>query len=109
MGAIRGTTPDYILTLEGYDLSGKTAYVTLQQGTNTVTLSGDRLTVAADQSGSTVAFALTQEDTLMFSPGAVSVQLKAIDAQGNVDATGIGQIQIDRALLGRVISYVADD
>lgn len=109
MGAIRGTTPDYILTLEGYDLTGKTTYVTLAQGRDTVTLTGDRLTVAVDQSGSTVAFALTQEDTLAFSPGTVAVQLKAISESGNVDATGIGQIQIDRALLGRVISYAADD
>lgn len=109
MGAVRGTTPDYILTLEGYDITGKTVYVTLSQGRNAVTLTGDRLSAAVDQSGSTVAFSLTQEDTLAFVQGTVDVQLKAIDAAGDVDATGIGQIEIDRALLGRVIDYVPNN
>lgn len=109
MGAVRGTTPDYILQIEDYDLTGKTVYVTLAQMRDTVTLTGDRLSIATDGSGSTVAFSLTQEDTLAFSPGTVAVQLKAISEDGNVDATEIAQIVIDKALLGRVISYVSND
>ena len=109
MGAVRGTTPDYILTLEDYDITGKTVYVTLAQDNIKTTLTGDRLSAAADESGSTVAFSLTQEETLAFAPGSVSVQLKAIDAQGVVEATGICQFKIDRALLGTVISYVENN
>lgn len=108
MGAVRGTTPDYILTLNGYDLSGKTVYVTLAQGERKNTLTGDRLTIATDESGSTVAFSLSQCETLRFKRGIVEVQLKCIDEQGHVDASGTGQLTIDRALLEKVITY-ADD
>lgn len=108
MGAVRGTTPDYVLTLEGYDLTGKTAFVTIAQGGLKTTLTGDRLTIVADEGGSTVAFSLTQAETLRFKVGDADVQLKCIDDQGNVDASGIGQLTIDRALLEREISY-ADD
>lgn len=108
MGAVRGTTPVYTLTLEGYDLTGKTVYVTIAQGGLKMTLTGDRLTVVAEESGSTIAFELTQAETLRFKAGDAEVQLKCIDEQGNVDASGIGQLTIDRALLEREITY-ADD
>lgn len=108
MGAVRGTTPEYTLTLEGYDLTGKTVYVTLAQGGVKTTLTGDRLTIVADESGSTIAFSLTQAETLRYKVGEVEVQVKCIDDQGEVDASGIGQLTIDRALLEREISY-ADD
>ena len=85
MGAVRGTTPDYILTL-----------------------TGDRLTIATDDSGSTVAFSLSQADTLSFIQGTVEVQLKCINAQGKVDGSGTGQLTIDRALLEKVITYAND-
>lgn len=108
MGTVRGTTPDYVLTLNGYDLSGKTVYVTLAQGGHKNTLTGDRLGIAVDESGSTVAFSLTQAETLRFKQGTVEVQLKCIDNQNNVDGSGIGKLTIDRALLEKEISY-ADD
>lgn len=108
MGAVRGTTPDYVLALNGYDLTGKTVYVTLAQGGLKTTLTGDRLTIVAGEDGSTVAFELSQAETLRFKQGTVEVQLKCIDEQGNVDGSGIGQLTIDRALLEKVITY-ADD
>ena len=108
MGAVRGTTPDYVLTLEGYDLTGKTVYVTLAQGGIKTTLTGDRLTIVAEESGSTIAFELTQAETLRFKAGDAEVQLKCINSEGHVDASGTGQLTIDRALLEREISY-ADD
>ena len=108
MGAVRGTTPDYVLALEGYDLTGKTVYVTLAQGGVKTTLTGDRLTIATDEEGSTVAFELTQAETLRFKAGDAEVQLKCIDEQGNVDASGIGQLTIDRALLEKEITYAND-
>lgn len=108
MGAVRGTTPDYVLALNGYDLTGKTVFVTLAQGGIKNTLTGDRLTIVAGEDGSTVAFSLSQAETLRFKRGTAEVQLKCIDEQGNVDASGIGQLTIDRALLEREIAY-ADD
>lgn len=108
MGAVRGTTPDYVLALNGYDLTGKTVYVTLAQGGIKTTLTGNRLTIVAGEDGSTVAFSLSQAETLRFKRGDVEVQLKCIDEQGSVDASGIGQLTINRALLEKEIAY-ADD
>ena len=108
MGAVRGTTPDYVLVLNGYDLTGKTVFVTLAQGGLKTTLTGDRLTIVAGESGSTIAFELTQAETLRYKVGDVEVQLKCIDERGHVDASGTGRLTIDRALLEREISY-ADD
>lgn len=108
MGAVRGTTPDYALILNGYDLTGKKVYVTLAQNGIKKTLTGDRLTIVTDKNGSTVAFSLTQTETLEYTVGNVEVQIKCISADGNVDGSGIGKITIDRALLERKINY-ADD
>ena len=110
MGAVRGTTPDYVLALNGYDLTGKTVFVTIAQGGIKTTLTGDRLTIATDESGSAVAFELTQAETLRFKAGDVEVQLKCINSAGKADGSGIGQLTIDRALLEREIAYAdADD
>lgn len=108
MGAVRGTTPDYVLVLNGYDLTGKTVYVTLAQGGIKTTLLRDRLTIVAGEDGSTIAFELTQAETLRFKTGEVEVQLKCINSAGKADGSGIGQLTIDRALLEKVITY-ADD
>lgn len=105
---IRGTTPDYVLTLPGIDLTGMTVYVTIEQKGREITLTGDALTVASDGEDSTIAFMLTQAQTLTFAEGQALVQAKFIDATGNVGATKIGRLTIDRALLERVIEY-ADD
>ena len=107
-GTVRGTTPDYTLTLNGYDLTGKTVFVTIVQGELNVTLTGDRLTIVTDETGSTVVFKLSQAETLGFMAGGAEVQLKCIDARGQVDASGIGQLTIDRALLEKVITYAGD-
>ena len=104
--AIRGTTPDYVLTLDGVDLTGKTVYVTIKQtGTNELTLTGERLTVATDEHGSAIAFSLTQQDTLNMSVGQADVQVKFIDANGHVESSDTATIRIGRALLERVIEY----
>lgn len=109
MGAIRGTTPVYVLILDGYDLTGTTVYVTLAQGEVKTTLPRERLSVAAEESGSVVAFELTQAETLGYKVGYVEVQVKCIDAEGNADGFAIGQFTISRALLEKEISYDAED
>lgn len=108
MGMIRGTTPDYVLTLPGIDLDGMTVYVTIEQKDREITLSGDELTVVSDGEDSTIAFMLTQEQTLALNEGQASVQVKFIDAAGVVGATKIGRLTIDKALLEKVIEYDGD-
>lgn len=106
---IRGTTPDYVLTLDGVDLSDKTVYVTIRQGHNKqLTKSGSELSVAVDESGSTIAFALTQEDTLGLIVGSASIQVRFIGADGVAWATKTAPLYVEKVLLERVIEY-ADD
>jgi len=99
VGIIRGTTPVCILILDGYDLTGKEVFVTLAQDGQKITLPRDRLTTEADESGSIVVFSMTQAETLGYKVGRVEVQVKCIDAEGNVDGSAIGFMTISRALL----------
>lgn len=101
---IRGTTPDYILTVNA-DLTGQTVYVTISQLRTRLTLTGDDLSIASDQSGSTIAIRLTQQQTLGLAVGRAEVQVKFIGSDGVVRATDIQSITVDRALLERVVEY----
>ena len=107
--AIRGTTPDYILEIEDVDLSGQTVYVTIAQGNRKITKTGDTLDIVVAEGGSTISFRLSQEETLGLNEGDASVQVKFIDATGTAEGTDIGTIKINKALLEKVIDYVADD
>lgn len=104
MAMIRGTTPDYILVVNA-DLSDKTVYVTIRQGGKKLTMTGDALMIATDETGSTIAIRLTQEQTLGFFAGAAEVQVKFIGADGTTRATNIWPITVSRALLERVVEY----
>lgn len=106
---IRGTTPDYVLTLDGVDLSDQTVYVTIKQCQKLLTKTGDELTIAVDETGSTIAFALTQEDTLGLSVGSASIQVRFIGADGVAWATKTATLYVEKALLEKVIAYVSDD
>lgn len=105
---IRGTTPDYVLTLDGVDLTGQTVYVTIGQGKTRLTKTGDELSVSVDETGSAIAFSLTQQDTLGLSAGSASVQVRFIDESGIAQATEKAAINVEDVLLERVIAY-ADD
>ena len=106
---IRGTTPDYVLTVKGADLTDKTVYVTIAQSVRKRTKTGGDLLVSSDGTDSTVAFSLSQEDSLFFAEGAAEVQVKFIDSTGKAEGTDIGAITVDRALYEKVIEYVPDD
>lgn len=101
---IRGTTPDFILTVDA-DLTGQTVYVTISQLRTRLTLTGDDLSIATDSGGSTIAIRLTQQQTLGLAVGKAEVQCKFIDSDGIVRATDIQPITVDRALLERVVGY----
>lgn len=101
---IRGTTPDYILEVNA-DLSDKTVYVTIRQASKKLTLTGDDLLIATDETGSTIAIRLTQEQTLGFVVGDAEVQVKFIGSDGYTQATDVQTITVRRALLERVVEY----
>lgn len=107
---IRGTTPDYLLTIPDYDLTGTTNYVTISQpghmtGTYQLTLTGSRLEVDFEEGSSTIAFRMTQEETLKFRSGSADVQVRFIDAEGEALATEYGKITVGPVLLEKVIAY----
>lgn len=88
--AIRGTTPIYTLTVEGYDLTDTTIVVSVENGRKRIELAGTRLNVThtsasgTDPEYSTIVFVLTQRETLSLSPGSANVEAKWIDLGGNV-------------------------
>lgn len=102
---IRGTTPDYVLTIPDVDLSDKTVLVTISQGHQQLNKSNADLIIEHDEHGSTIGFSLSQQETLAFRVGDADVQVKFIDATGYADGTDIKQIKVKRALYEKVIHY----
>ena len=102
---IRGTTPDYILSIDGHDLSNKTVFVTIRQGQIKITKSNQELSISTDSEGSTIAFVLSQKDTLALQEGNAEVQVRFIDSDGVALATEIAPVQVKRVLYERVIAH----
>jgi len=74
---VRGTTPTLKLKLKGIETSRlNSIYITLKQGNKEVTKMNVDGIIA--ESESILSVPLTQEDTLTFSQGYVSVQLRAM-------------------------------
>lgn len=104
----RGTTPDFILTVPGVDLTDKTVYVTFEQDYREITKTGDDLTVAYADDASTIEVSLTQQETLGWKKGRADIQVRFIDSDGHAESTETKQVRIDDVLLERVIEYAAD-
>lgn len=106
---MQGTTPPYILTVTGWDLTDKTVFVTLEgRDHNQVTKTGDDLTIAYSDNDSTIAFRLTQEETFALKVGEVDVQVRFIDADGIANGTDIVMVQNLRALLQKIIQHAGE-
>ena len=105
---IRGTTPDYLLTIDEYDLTDKTVFVTIRQGPTVITKSGNQLTITVDGEKTIIAFTLTQWDTLQLSDGKAEVQVRFIDSNGVARATERAELIVDKVLLERVITYAGN-
>lgn len=56
----QGTTPTFTLTVNGYDLTDKTVFVTIKGRGKSITLTGERLSIAFENDISVIAFMLTQ-------------------------------------------------
>lgn len=107
--AIRGTTPDYILTVKGVDLREMGVIVTIRQGNRELDKGTGDLLITSDGTDSVITLTLSQEDTLYLQEGAAAVQVKFIDAEGVARGTDIQTINVNRALYERVIEYAAGD
>ena len=105
----QGTTPTYTLTISGYDLTDKTVYVTVSSRGKKITKTNDDLSIAYSEGASTIAFQLSQEDTLSLGLGQAEVQVRFIDSTGNAKATNIANLTVERILLPGVITYDGGD
>lgn len=99
----RGTTPSYLLEIEGYDLRECVVSVTIKQGDKKLILDGERLGVSYDNDVSTIVFTLTQSETLDFKNGHVSIQVRWLDVTGYAQCTEIELIQVKPILDETVI------
>lgn len=106
---MQGTTPPYVLTVTGWDLTDKTVFVTLEgRDCNQVTKTGDDLTIVYSDNDSVVAFRLTQEETFALKAGEVKVQVRFIGADGLAHGTNIVTVENLRVLLQKVIQYAGE-
>lgn len=106
---IRGTTPDYILRVKGVDLTDKTVYVTIAQGSKKVTMTGDELGIAAEDEDSVISVRLSQIQTLSLREGKAQIQVRFIDSEGTAKATNISEVSVSPVLLEKVIEYDGND
>ena len=102
---VRGTTPGFVLEIEGYDLSGCSVIVTIERSTQEINLTGNRLSISYSDETSSIAFRLTQEETLKLTKGVADIQVKFIDSNGIALATEKAQFEVCPALYEEVITY----
>lgn len=78
-------------------------FVTLKQNATRIDLTGDRITVTADDGGSSLIVHLTQAETLAFKPLDVEIQVRWKDSDGEAYATQIAEYRLTKALYTEVI------
>ena len=102
----RGTTPTIVINVIGETFQGSKLYVTLEQKEHELTKTGEDVVVTVTgENTSTVAVYLTQQETLAFSSGPASVQIRWIDSGGTAQASPIKKIDVDPILLEGEIEY----
>ena len=96
------TTPTFTLTFtqQGLDLTAaQNVYVTFRSCGNTITKTGDALTVGEK----TIGVHLTQAETARFKPGEIEIQANWTTSGGDRAASNVVRYPIDRQLLTAVI------
>lgn len=99
----RGTTPTFYLYVKGVDLTGKRVYVTILQGGREIDIEGPAC--EKTETGCTLSFTLTQEQTLSLKKGEAGIQIRWIDRTGRAAASTIKTFCINRILKEGEISY----
>lgn len=104
---IRGTTPTFVLTVEGYNLvTDATVFVTFEQGNKELTKTGSDLALTATADGNTiVTLTLSQEETLAFAVGRAEIQIRFIRSNNKAYATERKSIAVKEVLYEEVIEY----
>ena len=96
----RGTTPTIVINIKGIEMSDiATWYVTLAQDSMQITKTNEDITIE----DTLIKMPLTQQETMKFKSGEVSVQIRAVTTDDVVIASGIQTLDIDRILYNEVI------
>lgn len=99
----RYTTPVPPLIVSGMDLTTYDVYVTISQGSHSLTIEDAEMELDAD--GNTIiTFDMSQITTAEFREGPAKVQVNFIDDQGRRNATNEAAVTIGGNLLDRVLS-----
>ena len=102
----QGTTPSYIVTVDGYDLTNMAVFVTLKDKYgHLVTKTNDKLSIVLSENNSVIAFRLTQQETFTLSVGEIEIQVRFIDENNIAYATDIATVSNLNVLLKKVIEY----
>lgn len=95
----RGSTPTNTFTVE-IDLRNATVYVSYEQdGAVVLEKTGDALTV----SSTSIVLQLTQEETMLFHPGKVLIQIAYVFPDGSADRSDIISTTFERIIKDEVI------
>lgn len=98
----RGTTPTIKIKLINCDVSIlQSAYVTFKQFDKELTKTGDDIEI--DYIENMIIVRLSQEDTLLFYPMDVEVQVRAVLTDGNAIASKVQKMPMHRVLKNEVI------
>lgn len=96
----RGTTPTLVINIKGIDMSTIAEwYITVAQDSVQITKTNADIEIE----GTLISMPLTQQETMLFKSGEVSVQIRAKTTENIVIASGIQTIDIDRILYNEVI------
>lgn len=98
----RGTTPTITFEIDDDNLDltqAKNVYVTIQNGSNKLTKTGEDLTIGSK----TVAVTLTQRETLGFSNGKIEVQINWTYNDGTRWSSDCVTYPVTKQLLDKVV------
>ena len=97
----RGTTPVITLSVD-MDITEYTVFVALKSRNHSLILDDSRISKDFQDGKTVIVFALSQAETLDFSPGECKVQIRAVKGQTAI-ATDIGMLEIDPILQQGII------
>ena len=99
----RFTDSDFILTVEGIDLTKADVYITIKQNGTRLTINADRIQATYDGTDTILVFDLTQEETSAFTSGRrCEIQVNWIQ-DGERSATNISRVDVFENLLNEVV------
>jgi len=101
----QGTTPTILLTVKDRDLSDKSVYVSFRHNGKQITKTNDDMNITYTEPDTILAVMLSQQETLAFLPGTVSVDVRWVDENGNAEGTNIAMLTVSETILKKVIEY----